>query len=45
VPDRERGLELVRMEFRGFLQAIVWPPAQIVRSSRRIVYRILGYND
>jgi hypothetical protein len=37
-------LELVRMEFRRFLQAIVWLPAQIVRSGRRIIYRILGYN-
>ena len=44
VPDRERGLELVRMEFRRFLQAIVWLPAQIVRSGRRIIYRLLGYN-
>jgi hypothetical protein len=44
VPDRERGLELVKMEFRGFLHAIVWLPAQIVRSGRRILYRILGYN-
>jgi hypothetical protein len=44
LPNRERGLELVRMEFRRFLQAIVWLPAQIVRTGRRIVYRILGYN-
>lgn len=44
VPDRERGLELVKMEFRGFLQAIVWLAAQIVRSGRRIVYRLRGYN-
>jgi hypothetical protein len=44
VPNRERGLELVKMEFRRFLPAIVWRPAQIVRSGRRIVYRILGYN-
>jgi hypothetical protein len=44
VPHRERGLELVKMEFRGFLQAIVWLPAQIVRSGRRILYRLLGYN-
>jgi hypothetical protein len=29
LPDRERGLELVGMEFRGSLQAIVWLPAQI----------------
>ena len=44
VPERERGLELVRMEFRRFLQAIILLPAQIIRTGRRIVYRILGYN-
>jgi hypothetical protein len=44
LPNRERGLELVKMEFRRFLQAIVWLPAQIVRSGRRILYRLLGYN-
>jgi hypothetical protein len=44
VPDRERGLELLRMEFRRFLHAIILLPVQIVRSGRRIVYRLLGYN-
>ena len=44
VPDRERGLELVRMEFRRFLHAIILIPVQIIRTGRRIVYRLLGYN-
>jgi hypothetical protein len=44
LPNRERGLELVRMEFRRFLPAIVWLPAQIVHSGWRIIYRILGYH-
>jgi hypothetical protein len=44
VPNRERGLELVRMEFRRFLYAIVLLPCQIVRTARRVIYRILGYN-
>lgn len=44
VPDRARGLELMKMEFRSFLQAIVLLPCQIVRSARRIVWRILSYN-
>lgn len=43
-PNRERGLELVRMEFRRFLHAIVLLPCQIVRTARRVIYRILGYN-
>jgi len=44
LPDRERGIELVKMEFRRFLHAIVLVPAQIVRAGRRIIYRIMGYN-
>ena len=44
LPNRQRGLELVRMEFRRFLHAIVLLPAQIVRSGRKIIYRIMGYN-
>jgi hypothetical protein len=45
MPNRERGLELLRMEFRRFLHLIVMLPAQIVWSGRRIIYRIMGYND
>ena len=44
VPARERGLELLKMEFRSFLQAIVLLPCQMVRKARRIVWRILGYS-
>jgi hypothetical protein len=33
------------MEFRRFLHAIVLLPAQIVRSGRKIIYRIMGYNS
>ena len=44
VPDRARGLELLKMEFRSFLQAMVLLPCQIVRTARRIVWRILSYN-
>jgi hypothetical protein len=45
VPDRERGLELVRMEFRRFLHALILLPCQILRTGRKIVYRLLGYNE
>jgi hypothetical protein len=44
VPNRERGLELVKMEFRSFLGAILLLPTQIIRAGRKIIYRILGYN-
>ena len=36
--------QLLRMEFRQFLQVIVRQPAQIVRAGRRIVFRVLTYN-
>ena len=45
VPNRERGIELVKMEFRRFLNAILLLPCQIVRTARRVIYRILGYNS
>ena len=45
VPSRERGLELVKMEFRRFLHAIMLIPCQIVRTARRVIYRVLGYNS
>ena len=32
------------MEFRSFLEAIIQIPAQIVRTARRIIYRVMGYN-
>ena len=44
MPKRERGIELVRMEFRRFLNTIILLPCQIVRTARRVIYRILGYN-
>ena len=45
MPNRERGLELLKMEFRRFLHAVVLLPCQIVRTARRVIYRIWGYNN
>jgi hypothetical protein len=45
VRDGERREELLRMEFRRFLHALVMLPCQIVRTARRVLYRILGYTD
>lgn len=44
VPDRAVGMEMLKMEFRTFLQAIMAVPAQIVRTARKLIYRLLGYN-
>ena len=35
---------LVRMEFKRFLAGMMRLPAQIVRTGRRIVYRLMGWN-
>ena len=35
---------VLKMEFRTFLNAFIRLPAQIVRTGRRIVYRLLGWN-
>jgi hypothetical protein len=40
---QDRQAELLRMEFRRFLHAMIWLPAQIVRRDK-IIYRLLGYN-
>ena len=45
VRDGGRREELLTMEFRRFRHAMVDLPAQIVRSGRRIIYRLLGYSD
>ena len=44
MPQRERGVESVKMEFRRFLNAIMLIPCQIVRTARRVIYRVLSYN-
>ena len=35
---------VLRMEFRTFLNAFVKIPCQIVRSGRKLIYRVLSYN-
>ncbi len=44
-PNRERGIELVKMEFRRFLHAIILLPCQVARTARRVIYRLMGYNS
>jgi len=40
---QERGL--LRMEFKRFVNAIVLMPCQIVRGGRRLIYRLLSWNE
>lgn len=41
---RKEKRTLLRMEFASFVQAFVQMPVMIVRTSRRIVYRVLSWN-
>ena len=41
---RQEHRQLLRMEFRTFLNAVIHIPAQVVRSGRRIVLRLMAYN-
>ena len=41
---RDRRMELLRMEFRRFQNAVILLPVQIIRQGRQIIYRLLGYN-
>jgi hypothetical protein len=36
--------QLLRMEFQTFCQAMINVPAQIIRSGRRLIYRLLSWN-
>lgn len=45
MPNGVRGIQVVKMEFRRFLNTLILLPCQILRTGRKIVYRLLGYND
>jgi hypothetical protein len=45
MPKKARWEEVLRMEFRRFLHAFIIVPCQIIRTGRRIVYRLLGCNS
>jgi len=45
MPDKTTGERVVRMEFRRFLYTFMQLPCQIIRAGRRLVYRLLSYND
>ena len=45
MPNEGRGTQVVKMEFRRFLNSLILLPCQILRTGRKIVYRVLGYND
>jgi hypothetical protein len=42
--DAAEKAAVLRMEFKAFLQAFMLIPVQVVRSSRRLVFRLLAWN-
>lgn len=45
MPKKARWEEVLRMEFRSFLHAFIIIPCQIIRTGRKVIYRLLGYNS
>jgi Transposase DDE domain group 1 len=44
MPDKTLGKQIVRMEFKRFLNTFIKIPCLIVKEGRRITYRVVGYN-
>jgi hypothetical protein len=44
LPERLGARSIVRMEFRRFLNEIILLPTQILRSGRRLIFRLLAIN-
>jgi hypothetical protein len=42
--QRQEKQRVLRMEFKTFLNAFMRLPCQIVNTSRRLIYRLLGWN-
>jgi hypothetical protein len=43
MPNRVQGWQVVRMEFRRFLNTFILIPCQIIRKGRKLVFRLLAY--
>lgn len=43
-PHQEAKQRVLRMEFKTFVNAFVLIPCQIIRTGRKIIYRLLGWN-
>ena len=43
--EKRRQERLIKMEFATFLQAMIAIPAQIIRSGRQTIVRLLNVND
>ena len=43
-PNKVLGANIIRMEFKRFINTFIKVPCIIIQTGRRIVYRIIGYN-
>ena len=44
-PDKALGHQIIRMEFKRFINTFIKIPCVIIKAGRRIVYRVIGYNS
>ncbi len=44
LPYRHIGLQIMRMEFKRFINTFIRIPCLIIKTGRRIYYRLVGYN-
>lgn len=44
-PNKVVRYQILRMEFKRFLNTFLKIPCHIIKTGRRIVYRLAGYND
>ena len=45
IQDKQASKETLGMEFKRFARSLLWIPCQVIRTGRRLVYRILSYNE
>jgi hypothetical protein len=44
-PNKVLGHQIIRMEFKRFINTFINIPCVIIKTGRRIVYRLVGYNN
>ena len=44
-PNKVLGHQIIRMEFKRFINTFIRIPCLIIKTGRRIVYRVVGYNS
>ena len=44
-PNKVLGWQIIRMEFKRFINTFINIPCVIIKTGRSIVYRFVGYNN